>query len=78
MPIYEYVCRQCGQQLEWLTRDGQTPSCPSCNSRDLERKLSVPAAHTSGSGGQECPVRESGSCGMPRCCGNDCGMGDLL
>lgn len=75
MPIYEYLCRDCGHHFEWLTREGQKPTCPSCESRKLDKTLSLPAAHTSGSSGPECPVREAGECGMSNCCGNDCGMG---
>jgi len=78
MPIYEYVCRQCGHQFEWLTRDGEKPACPACSRQELEKKLSVPAAHTSGSSSPQCPVQEAGACGMADCCGNRCGLGDLL
>jgi putative FmdB family regulatory protein len=76
MPIYEYVCRQCGEEFEWLTRDGEKPVCPSCNQEELDRKLSVPAAHVASSSGPACPAKGPGGCGMSNCCGNDCGLGD--
>ena len=41
MPIYEYVCRACGHEFELLVRPPiTTPACPSCNTPDLERRLS--------------------------------------
>ncbi|MCX7428258.1 MAG: zinc ribbon domain-containing protein, partial [Planctomycetia bacterium] len=46
MPIYEYVCRDCGHQFEWLVRGEEKPSCPSCGRERLTKQLSVPAAHT--------------------------------
>jgi putative FmdB family regulatory protein len=41
MPIYEYTCRKCSNQFEQLVRKGDVPACPSCNSEDLERMLSL-------------------------------------
>ena len=78
MPIYEYVCRQCGHEFEWLTRDGQQPICPVCKRHDLEKQLSTPAAHTAGSSQPACPAKGPGGCGLPNCCGNDCGMGEWM
>ena len=44
MPIFEYECRHCGQQFEFLVRTGGAdPSCPKCQSTELERLLSIPA-----------------------------------
>lgn len=42
MPIYEYRCRACGNQFEYLvlpTTPG--PTCPSCQSRELEKLVSL-------------------------------------
>ena len=41
MPIYEYECRSCKHQFEALVRSGNTPSCPQCQSADLERRISL-------------------------------------
>ncbi len=41
MPIYEFTCRGCGQQFETLVRAADTPECPSCHGRDLERVISL-------------------------------------
>ncbi len=42
MPIFEYVCNACGHQFEFLKLPATTaaPSCPACQSPNLERLLS--------------------------------------
>jgi putative FmdB family regulatory protein len=42
MPIFEYACNACGHRFEVLKLPGTTtvPSCPACQSEDLERQLS--------------------------------------
>ena len=67
MPIYEYICQECGHPFEALVRGGQKPACERCQSTRLEKQWSVPAAHT-GARGAELPV-----CDMPR--RGPCGMG---
>ena len=47
MPIYEYVCNDCTQQFEVLVLRQDTPACPSCDSVDLRRVLSVPRVKSS-------------------------------
>jgi len=46
MPIYEYACRPCGHRFEALVRGSETPACPSCQSQDLERILSLFAVNS--------------------------------
>jgi putative FmdB family regulatory protein len=48
MPIYEYGCRHCGHQFEFLVLPSSdtTPACPECKGRDLERLLSGFAVNT--------------------------------
>lgn len=41
MPIYEYACADCGHKFEALVRSGNTPECPTCHSKKLEKQLSV-------------------------------------
>ncbi len=48
MPIYEYSCNDCDNQFEVLVRGEDSPACPSCESRDLKRLLSVPKVQSSG------------------------------
>jgi len=78
MPIYEYVCKQCHQEFETLVRGSEQPQCPHCGAQQLDRLLSVPAAHVAGStappcGMGACPARDGGGC-----CGLDgpggCGL----
>jgi putative FmdB family regulatory protein len=68
MPLFEYACRDCDRQFELLVRGSETPKCPSCHSTALERRLSVFAAHTSGSGfaSDAVPAGPCGACGDPR------------
>jgi putative FmdB family regulatory protein len=68
MPLFEYTCKSCEHQFEALVRSGQTPECPSCHTQDLERRLSVFAAHTGGasSSADAAPMGGCGHCGDPR------------
>ena len=43
MPIFDFQCRACGHEFEKLVRGTTIPSCPACQSEDLEKKLSLPA-----------------------------------
>jgi len=72
MPLFEYGCRSCGQQFEYLTRAEQTPSCPSCASTDLEKQLSVFAVSIGTSSATRFDGPTSGACGM---CGDPRGPG---
>jgi putative FmdB family regulatory protein len=71
MPLFEYACRACGQQFEYLTREGQTPACPSCKGAELEKKLSVFAVSSGASAPAAFPA-SAGACGM---CGDPRGPG---
>ena len=76
MPLYEYSCRDCEAEFELLIRGSEQPACPQCASRRLDKLLSVPAAHSTGS--QELPVcrplPRGGGCGLPQCGQGACGM----
>jgi len=78
MPIYEYLCQGCGHEFEHLVRGDDKPACPSCGKGRLEKKFSVPAAHTGGSGEPACPAREAGACDISRCGPGGCGMANLM
>jgi putative FmdB family regulatory protein len=41
MPMHEYRCRDCGNEFEMLVRASDVPACPSCESRHLDRLLSM-------------------------------------
>jgi putative FmdB family regulatory protein len=68
MPLFEYACRGCGQHFEYLTRQGQSPECPSCHSVELEKQFSAFAVSAGGGSAprMERAVSPCGSCGDPR------------
>ena len=41
MPIYEYQCEECGSEFELLVRSDTRLACPTCDSTQLEKQLSV-------------------------------------
>lgn len=44
MPLYEYVCQECGERFERLVRasaDPQTIHCPRCESDTITRAFST-------------------------------------
>ncbi len=66
MPIYEYVCNKCMAEFEVLTQsmsNVKDPTCPTCESTQVQRKLSVFATHQ----GPSKP-----SCYSPDRCGQCC------
>lgn len=72
MPIYEYVCDDCGERYERIVMNQSTPiSCPKCASGKHTIQLSVFAAPANGR------KSSSGSSTMPAsgggCCGGSCG-----
>jgi putative FmdB family regulatory protein len=66
MPLYEYSCTECAHQFEVLVRSGETPECPACHAKTLERRFSVFAAHTAGPAPRAAAPGPCGSCGDPR------------
>jgi putative FmdB family regulatory protein len=69
MPLYEYACRRCDRRFEHFVAGKARPVCPSCESREVVKLLSVFAVGASAGAtknaaepsGQGC-----GSCGDPR------------
>jgi len=55
MPIYEYVCKECGHELEALQKISDAPllTCPACEKGALKKKISAPGFRLSGSGWYE-------------------------
>jgi putative FmdB family regulatory protein len=52
MPIYEYRCSLCGQELEGLQKvtEPQLTDCPSCGKPGLQKVLTAAGFHLKGSG----------------------------
>jgi putative FmdB family regulatory protein len=67
MPLFEYECRACGHHFEYLTRDGRSPACPSCEGEDLQKLLSVFAVGaTAGQPSTRDAAESCNMCGDPR------------
>jgi putative FmdB family regulatory protein len=72
MPLFEYACRSCGHKFEFLTREGESPMCPSCTSVELEKQLSVFAVGAAPMAAKSSVTSTAGACGM---CGDPRGPG---
>ena len=61
MPIYEYVCNECGHQFETLQKMSDAPlsDCPECKKSALKKKISAPGFRLSGSGWYETDFKSS-------------------
>jgi putative FmdB family regulatory protein len=72
MPIYEYVCDDCGTEYERIVLNSTTKvTCPKCAGTKSTMQLSVFAAHGNGtkaSGGSSSSGPSGGGC-----CGGACG-----
>jgi putative FmdB family regulatory protein len=89
MPIFEYLCQECGKRFEALmlsAASSKKPECPKCHSKKLKQEISrfavAGASAKSGGdfggdfGGSEEAGGACGSCGDPRGPGA-CAMDDL-
>ena len=68
MPLYEYRCRQCGQEFEKMLRFDQSeelPLCPICQSADTQKRISMFASKSSG-GAFSVSTSDSSSCSSSR------------
>ena len=66
MPIFEYVCKECGHNFEALVMGSKKAECPSCQSAKLDQQLSVFSAGTGKSTSSRPAAGPCGSCGDPR------------
>lgn len=55
MPIYEYVCNECGHKFDALQKFSDDPlkTCPACEKDSLKKKISAAGFRLSGSGWYE-------------------------
>lgn len=78
MPIFEYLCEDCGSKFEKLVRRSASENganglhCPSCGQEHLKQQFSTFAAHANGpSHSPEMPSCPSGMCRTPDLCGRN-------
>ena len=63
MPIYEYMCKDCGHVSEFLVKtmsEGDNQSCSHCGSGDMQKLLSAPSL-----------LKESTALHSHTCCGRE-------
>ena len=62
MPIYEYQCQSCQQELEALQKISDAPLevCPECGERALRKKVSAAAFRLKGGGWYETDFKTGG------------------
>jgi putative FmdB family regulatory protein len=75
MPIFEYLCDDCGTKFEKLVRNRASTDvlCPSCGESHVTTQLSTFAAHASSprSSQEALPSCASGMCQTPGLCGRN-------
>ena len=74
MPIFEYICNQCGKRFEYLIRNiSDEPIC-ECGSHEMKKVISTFAVGEGAS--QESGGCSDGTCGLPQtsCASGMCGM----
>lgn len=62
MPLYEFICADCGREFEKVMRfdqAGERPACPACASVDTRKKMSL----FSSAGNQSDGKSALGGCG---------------
>ena len=73
MPIFEYLCEDCGSKFEKLVRrnGSEGVECPSCGQRRLKQQFSTFSAHANGAAKDAMPSCPSGMCRTPDLCGRN-------
>ena len=66
MPIFEYLCVECGHKFEAIVFGDNKTECPKCHAAKLEPQLSTFAAHSRSSAAPS-------PCGQAACCMNNGG-----
>jgi putative FmdB family regulatory protein len=74
MPIFEYLCDDCGNKFEKLVRraaEASRAECPSCGRDHVTTQVSSFAARTNGGAKDNMPSCPSGMCATPGLCGRN-------
>jgi putative FmdB family regulatory protein len=63
MPIYEYRCRSCGFEKEYLQKHSDAPvtDCPSCGKAEMGKLVSAAGFQLKGSGWYATDFKNSGA-----------------
>jgi putative FmdB family regulatory protein len=43
MPIFDFLCKECGCDFEVLVRGSASPACPECGGTQVEKQVALPA-----------------------------------
>lgn len=65
MPMYEFDCLTCGDEFDKLVRSANAVSevtCPSCDSGDIKKKLSLFSSRTAGARSSRGSTSAAASC----------------
>lgn len=68
MPIFEYVCDDCGREFEAFVTGARAAACPACAGVNLAKRLSSPGMVGTSNGRREAPFPASGRCGGACAC----------
>ncbi|MFP4647449.1 MAG: FmdB family zinc ribbon protein, partial [Candidatus Acetothermia bacterium] len=63
MPLYRYVCEQCGHSFKILythDKDGHKPTCPECESSSVKRVISSVGIRFKGDGFYRTDYKDNG------------------
>jgi putative FmdB family regulatory protein len=70
MPIYTFRCSACSTEFDRLVRSGTKAACPECQSRKLERLMSLTARPVTA--GKQADLSRLGPPPGGGCCGGGC------
>jgi putative FmdB family regulatory protein len=73
MPIFEYLCDDCGTKFEKLVRRAEAADveCPSCGHDHVTTQFSSFAPRANGMSKDAMPSCPSGMCATPGLCGRN-------
>jgi putative FmdB family regulatory protein len=73
MPIFEYLCEDCGSKFEKLVRGSAAHGvqCPACGQEHLRQEFSTFAARANRTSREAAPSCPSGMCQTPGLCGRN-------
>ncbi len=66
MPLYDFLCKECGHRFDDLVPRASDAKCLSCGSGHVERLISVFGVGGSSGKDADLPVGPCGTCGDPR------------